>query len=190
MKKDELRKIYYQKRLLVDEIQRKKLIEKILQELKKLALANKYVSIYLPIERNNEIDTYPIIELIEKMGGKIVVPKSNFQTGIMTHFLFTKKTRLELNEFDIPEPINEKAVLNSQIDVVLLPLLIFDQFGHRIGYGKGFYDRFLSDCRADAIKIGLCDFSPVEQISPLLSSDIAMDFCITTDKFYAFKKDE
>ena len=190
MKKDELRKIYYQKRLLVDEIQRKKLMEKILQELKKLALANKYVSIYLPIERNNEIDTYPIIELIEKMGGKIVVPKSNFQTGIMTHFLLTKKTRLELNEFDIPEPINEKAVLNSQIDLVLVPLLIFDQFGHRVGYGKGFYDRFLSDCRADAIKIGLCDFSPVEQISPLLSSDIAMDFCVTTDKFYAFKKDE
>ena len=91
MKKDELRKIYYQKRLLVDEIQRKKLIEKILQELKKLALANKYVSVYLPIKRNNEIDTYPIIELIEKMGGKIVVPKSNFETGAMTHFLFTKK---------------------------------------------------------------------------------------------------
>ena len=64
MKKDELRKIYYQKRLLVDEIQRKKLMEKVLQELKKLTLADKYVSIYLPIERNNEIDTYPIIELI------------------------------------------------------------------------------------------------------------------------------
>ena len=190
MKKDELRKIYYQKRLIVDEIQRNKLIEKILEELKKLTLANKYVSIYLPIKRNNEIDTYPIIELIEKMGGKIVIPKSNFQTGVMTHFLFTKNTRLELNEFDIPEPINEKAVQNYQIDIVLLPLLIFDQFGHRVGYGKGFYDRFLSDCRADTIKIGLCDFSSVEEISHLLSSDIAMDFCITTDKLYTFKRDE
>jgi 5-formyltetrahydrofolate cyclo-ligase len=59
MKKEELRKIYYQKRLLVDEIQRKKLIKKILQELKKHTLVNKYVSIYLPIKRNNEIDTYP-----------------------------------------------------------------------------------------------------------------------------------
>ena len=145
MKKDELRKIYYQKRLLVDEIQRKKLIEKILQELKKLTLTNKYISIYLPIKRNNEIDTYPIIELIEKMGGKIVVPKSNFQTGVMTHFLFTKNTHLELNEFEIPEPINEKAIQNSQIDVVLLPLLIFDQVGHRVGYGKGYYDRFLKN---------------------------------------------
>ena len=96
MNKEDLRKIYYQKRLLVDEIQRKKLIEKILQELKKHTLVNKYVSIYLSIKRNNEIDTYPIIELIEKMGGKIVIPKSNFQTGVMTHFLFTKNTRLEL----------------------------------------------------------------------------------------------
>ncbi len=190
MKKDELRKIYYQKRLLVDEIQRKKLIKKVLQELKKLTLANKYVSIYLPIKRNNEIDTYPIIELIEKMGGKIVVPKSNFQTGTMTHFLFTKNTSLELNEFDIPEPINEKAVQNSQIDLVLVPLLIFDQFGHRVGYGKGFYDRFLGECRVDTIKIGLCDFSSVQQISPVLPSDIAMDFCITPTKLYAFKSDE
>ena len=190
MNKEDLRKIYYQKRLLVDEIQRKKLIEKIQEELKKFTLANKYVSIYLPIKRNNEIDTYPIIELIEKMGGKIVVPKSNFQTGVMTHFLFTKNTRLELNEFEIPEPINEKAVQNSQIDIVLLPLLIFNQVGHRVGYGKGFYDRFLSDCRADTIKIGLCDFSSVEEISPVLPSDIAMDFCITTDKLYTFKKDE
>lgn len=190
MKKDELRKIYYEKRLLVDEIQRKTLIKKILQELKKLTLTNKYVSIYLPIIKNNEIDTYPIITLIEKMGGKIVVPKSDFQTGIMTHFLFTKNTRLELNKFDIPEPLNEKAVQNSQIDIVLLPLLIFDQAGHRVGYGKGFYDRFIYDCRADTIKIGLCDFSSIEEISPLLSSDIAMDFCITPDKLYTFKKDE
>jgi 5-formyltetrahydrofolate cyclo-ligase len=190
MKKEELRKIYYQKRLLVDEIQRKKLIKKILQELKKHTLVNKYVSIYLPIKRNNEIDTYPIIELIEKMGGKIIVPKSNFQTGVMTHYLFTKKTRLKLNEFGIPEPIEEKAVQNSQIDIVLLPLLIFDQVGHRVGYGKGFYDRFLSDCRADTIKIGLCDFSSVEEISPVLASDIALDFCITMDKLYTFKKDE
>jgi 5-formyltetrahydrofolate cyclo-ligase len=104
--------------------------------------------------------------------------------------LFTKNTSLELNEFDIPEPINEKAVQNSQIDLVLVPLLIFDQFGHRVGYGKGFYDRFLSECRADTIKIGLCDFSSVQQISPVLPSDIAMDFCITPTKLYAFKSDE
>ena len=188
MKKDEIRKIFYQKRLLVGEFERKKLTENILLELKKHTLNNKYISIYLPIKKNNEIDTYPIIELIEKMGGKIVVPKSNFENCTMIQCLYNKGEDLKLNRFGIPELSNAQSIKNEEVDLVIIPLLAFDQGGQRVGYGKGFYDRFLKDCRVDSVKIGLSDFPPVEDIDDIQASDIALDLCITPTKIYRFKR--
>jgi 5-formyltetrahydrofolate cyclo-ligase len=55
-----------------------------------------------------------------------------------------------------------------------------------VGYGKGFYDRFLSDCRPHCIKIGLSFFEPEIDIVDVLESDIKLDYCVTPESVFTF----
>ena len=71
-----------------------------------------------------------------------------------------------------------------------MPLLCFDAAGHRVGYGKGFYDKFLSKCRPDCTKIGLSYFPPVEAIAATGGHDIMLDICVTPEKTYQFDKEK
>ena len=70
--------------------------------------------------------------------------------------------------------------------MVLVPLLAFDSKGYRVGYGKGFYDRFLKQCRNDCVKIGLSYFEPIDAINDAGEFDVPLDFCITPQKAYVF----
>jgi 5-formyltetrahydrofolate cyclo-ligase len=71
---------------------------------------------------------------------------------------------------------------------VLIPLLAFDRQGFRVGYGKGFYDRFLSLLSQKTIKIGLSNFAPVERIEDINKYDVKMDFCVTTEQVWHFSQ--
>jgi 5-formyltetrahydrofolate cyclo-ligase len=62
----------------------------------------------------------------------------------------------------------------------------FDKKGYRVGYGRGFYDRFLSRCRKDCIKVGFSYFEPVDEIEDVCSLDVKLNYCITHEKFYIF----
>ena len=104
----------------------------------------------------------------------------------MTHFLLTENTRFIKNDYGIPEPVNGLEVPVSKIDVVFVPLLAYDKKGNRVGYGKGFYDRFLKKCRPDVIKIGLSFFEPEEQIEDISLDDVKLDFCVTPYGVYGF----
>ncbi|RYZ27704.1 MAG: 5-formyltetrahydrofolate cyclo-ligase, partial [Chitinophagaceae bacterium] len=74
----------------------------------------------------------------------------------------------------------------KEIDLVVVPLLTFDKKGYRVGYGKGFYDRFLHQCKKDCIKIGLSYFDPIEAVDDANEFDVTLDFCITPQKAYVF----
>ena len=104
----------------------------------------------------------------------------------MTHFLLTDNTLIKQNTWGVPEPQNGLPVPNSEIDVVFIPLLAYDKKGHRVGYGKGFYDRFLSKCRPETIKVGLSFFEPEALIENLDPTDIPLDFCVTPHQVYRF----
>ena len=70
----------------------------------------------------------------------------------------------------------------SEVDVVLVPGLAFDEGGHRVGYGRGFYDRFLALCRPDCLKVGLSYFEPISQITDIHAGDIRLDLLITPER--------
>ena len=70
--------------------------------------------------------------------------------------------------------------------VVFIPLLAFDQKGNRVGYGKGFYDKFLEQCKPKTVKIGLSFFSTEEEISDIYKNDISLDYCVTPQTIYKF----
>lgn len=169
---------------------RQELTEEQIEE-KSLAIANRllsldiwdktYFHLFLSIERHKEIQTEFVLQILAGKDKEIVVSKSDFATGEMTHFLLTENTKFIKNDYGIPEPVNGLEVPVSKIDVVFVPLLAYDKKGNRVGYGKGFYDRFLKKCRPDVIKIGLSFFEPEEQIEDISLDDVKLDFCVTPD---------
>ncbi|WP_026461961.1 5-formyltetrahydrofolate cyclo-ligase [Adhaeribacter aquaticus] len=150
--------------------------------------AIKVLHVFLPIEKHNEVNTWYIIRKLQAAYPhiKIVVPVSNIADFSLTHFVLTPDTILKVNRWGIQEPEGAEEVDAHEIDMVLIPLLAFDLQGHRVGYGKGFYDRFLSACRPEVLKIGLSYEASIHQITDTHPDDIALDFAVTPTSVYSF----
>ncbi|CAM3468879.1 5-formyltetrahydrofolate cyclo-ligase [Flavobacterium longum] len=163
---------------------------------KSLAIANRLLAlpiwekeffhVFLPIAEMNEVDTEFILHILSGKDKHIVVSKSDFATRNMTHFLLTDGTKIKKNGYGIPEPVDGIEIDAKKLDVVVVPLLAFDDAGNRIGYGKGFYDKFLAKCRPDAVKIGLSFFEAVASWDDVFDSDVKLDYCVTPDRLYRF----
>lgn len=187
MLKSELRKKY---RLL-----REKLSAQEIEDLS-LAIANqlvklpiwdfRYFHVFMPIAEKKEVDTEFILHVLAGKDKETVVSKSDFENSCMTHFLLTDGTQFKKNAYGISEPVDGLEVPASKIDLVFVPLLAFDAQGHRVGYGKGFYDMFLSECSADSLKIGLSFFEAEDTIDDVWEGDIQLDYCITPKTVYKF----
>ena len=147
---------------------------------------HEFYHIFLSIIEHKEVNTDYLLNILSGKDKHIVISKSNFTTREMSHVLLTDNTKIKKNKWHIPEPINGIPIASQHIDVVFVPLLAFDLNGHRVGYGKGFYDRFLKNCKADTLKIGVSFFEAETQISDILESDITLDYCITPEKIYRF----
>jgi 5-formyltetrahydrofolate cyclo-ligase len=140
--------------------------------------------IFLPIINKKEINTEFILHILQGKDKSIMIPKVK-NNRAMSHILLQDNTALKLSKYGVPEPISGIEILPSKIDVVFVPLLAYDIKGNRLGYGKGFYDRFLEKCNSETIIIGLSLFEPEQEI-PSENSDIPLNFCITPTKIYAF----
>ena len=175
--------------------ERQKLIQEEIED-KSLAIANQllrmniwdklYYHLFLTIEEQKEINTEYILQVLAGKDKNIVLSKSDFETREMTHFLLTDNTRIKKNTYNVPEPVDGLEVPNAKIDVVFVPLLTYDKQGNRVGYGKGFYDNFLSKCKPETIKIGLSFFPPEEKIEDISESDVKLDFCVTPEEVFRF----
>ncbi|RKS00910.1 MULTISPECIES: 5-formyltetrahydrofolate cyclo-ligase [unclassified Flavobacterium] len=148
---------------------------------------NTYFHLFLTIEEQKEIDTEFVLQILAGKDKEIVVAKSNFETLEMTNYLLTDNTKFQKNEYNIYEPVDGIEVPTSKIDVVFVPLLAYDAKGNRVGYGKGFYDNFLSQCKEDVVKIGLSFFEPEDSIEDVSVIDIRLDYCITPMTLYSFR---
>jgi 5-formyltetrahydrofolate cyclo-ligase len=161
-----------------------------------LAIANKvlmlpfwkktYFHIFLPITEHKEVNTEFILHLLSGKDKEIVISKCDFETCHLVHFLLTDNTKIKKNQYNIPEPVDGLEVPTSKIDVVFVPLLAFDNAGHRVGYGKGFYDKFLTECKPETIKIGLSFFEAEEIIEDIFENDVKLDYCVTPNTVCRF----
>ncbi|MDU8884841.1 5-formyltetrahydrofolate cyclo-ligase [Yeosuana sp. MJ-SS3] len=187
MIKSEIRKKYKTLRNKLSEIEVDDLSFQIANSVLKLPIWQySYYHIFLTIEEKKEIITNYILSILSGKDKNIVVPKSDFSTGVMTNFLLTDNTTLKKNALDIPEPVDGIEVANHLIEVVFIPLLGFDKLGNRVGYGKGFYDKFLASCKPETIKIGLSFFEAEDSISEISTQDEKLDFCVTPKTIYTF----
>lgn len=188
MKKKELRQLYKNKRnALQDEIVTSD-STLIIMKLTDFILSNDFdhIHTFLTIKHHKEIDTAPFINTMWLNEKRLYASKSDREDYSMKHFNLTPETKLENNAWGIPEPTSGNSVEAKEIKVVVTPMLCFDMNGNRVGYGKGYYDRFFSSCAPEVIKIGLCLFDPIDKIEDTNEYDFPLDFVFTPNGFYAF----
>ncbi len=184
--KTSLRKKYNKLR---NNVSKNEIVEKSIQianQALKLPIWNQsYYHLFLTIEAKKEVQTDFILHILQGKDKSVVISKSNFETNEMDNFLLQENTALKISNYGIPEPVSGIVIEPELIDVVFVPLLAFDLSGNRVGYGKGFYDRFLAKCRSDAIFIGLSFFEAESKINTT-SDDIPLNYCVTPKKIYSF----
>ncbi len=187
MTKSELRKKYKSLRESLSENQIDHLSLQISNQLLQLPIWDfSFYHIFLSIEELQEVNTDCILNILAGKDKNTIISKSDFKTSSMTNYLLTDSTTIKKNAWNIPEPIDGIEISNDKIEVVFIPLLAFDKKGNRVGYGKGFYDKFLASCKPETIKIGLSFFEAEEYIEDIHSNDVRLNYCVTPQKTFQF----
>ena len=188
MNKSELRKIYLERRKNLSSFDGKQKSKQIADGFfNHFDLNNvRFLHCFTAIEKFNEIDTTFIFTRIwqEFPNIQTLVPRVNFEISEIENVKFTAETKLAQNIWQINEPEIGLNVEPKEIDIIIVPLICFDEKGFRVGYGKGFYDKLLKNCRSDCLKIGLSYFAPIEKISDVENFDVKLDFCVMPEKVW------
>ena len=188
LKKDVIRKEYAKKRQELSSLQFQEASSQLIQNTIELIKKNhpECIHCFLPIQSKDEINTAMIIQYCWENNIKVVVPVSNFDDGTLKTAEFSPHTKTKLTKHNIPEPMDPVWTKNNAIDLVITPLLAFDRKGYRVGYGKGFYDRFFASLSMETKKVGISLFGPCEAIENINEHDIPLTYCVTPNKVFTF----
>ena len=191
MKKKDIRHYYKEKRCQLSASQIEKMNDLMLIQFQKLAIEiPSLVMTYAPIDRFKEFNPQLITDYcyFKNPNAKFLYPVMDEVEGKdeLIAVMVDDETEFIKNDFGIYEPVEGEDVSPSEIDLIIVPLLGFDKKGYRVGYGKGYYDRLLEQCRTDCIKVGFSYFEPVENIEDVCQYDIPLNYCITHETIYSF----
>jgi 5-formyltetrahydrofolate cyclo-ligase len=189
MDKTELRKLYRAKRKHLSEKERETLSNQLTEQFLEFLAHHqdlKHIHVFLPIAKLNEVDTFGLVDKLLDKGMVLYTSVTDFKTESMQTIRLERPLEWAEDSYGIPVPHNYQNVDGNLIQLVLIPLLAYDLEGNRLGYGKGFYDRFLESLPQAVIKAGMSYFHPEETI-PEEEHDIRLDFCLTPDKIFEFK---
>jgi 5-formyltetrahydrofolate cyclo-ligase len=189
MLKKEARKIYNQKRQEIAYTDRLKWDDLILINFQTIEIPFlQSVFSFYPMEDRNEVNAFIITDYLHFRNPSLQIcyPKMDMKEPNMEAYACHADTIFQANEMNILEPLESEIVEPQDIDLVLVPLLVCDVKGNRVGYGKGYYDRYLSRCNPSCIKVGLSYFEPIASIKDADEFDVPLDFCITPQKAYVF----
>ena len=175
MNKSEIRKKILKIRKFNNNKNQKINFKSLMKILRKSKITGKVIGGYYPY--NYEVSSKEIFRKLEKYNYHLTLPKisKNYQ---MDFFQWSTKDPLEVNKYGIPEPVSDVMKLP---DILLVPLVAFDKDRNRIGYGGGFYDRYIKKLKIKKkiLTIGLAySFQKVKKI-PFTKHDIQLDFIIT-----------
>ncbi len=184
-KKDKLRNKFLMRRKQVGSDRREEMSRRITAHIVdwEIYLQAKTVHCFISIDKQMEIDTWPLIQKMAEDRKRIVVPRAIVDDTRLEHLLFRPGDPLEENKWGIPEPVQRRRVPVSELDLIFVPAVSIDRKKNRLGYGKGFYDRFLSE--ASACKAGLLFEDCVsESILPVEEHDEQLDAVVTEKSIF------
>jgi 5-formyltetrahydrofolate cyclo-ligase len=143
--------------------------------------------VYLPILSKKEINTLPFIYWIWQNypNIKLCVPIVS-QYNRIQNVELRPDTTLKKGSFGVSEPQNTAIIPQKEIQIILMPLVVADHNGNRIGYGKGHYDAFLENCLPSALRVGLSVFTPISPVIEAEPHDKPLDFLISYTQIHSF----
>lgn len=194
MDKISLRRHYKRKREDIPFCDRQKLNEKIDANFKsfidEIPASKKQqistINCFLNSDSKHEISTIGIINSCIEMNWQITVPVSNYEDCSIKAARFDSDTQIQKDQYGIPEPITPLFINEKDINLIVIPLLVADKKGFRVGYGKGMYDRFIPSCNQKAIKVGLSLFPTIDEIQGTDNYDQKLDYLITPEEIVQF----
>lgn len=189
MTKAELRTIYKQKRLDISSKEKLKLDDLLLLQLQTFNFDGiQTLLTYWPMANRAEPNTHLYSSYLRYVveGFQMAYPVSDFTSNTMSAKLIDENTIYTINSYGIAEPKQGININPIDIDLIFVPLLACDKQGYRVGYGKGFYDRFLNHCKEDVVLMGFSYFEPVDLICDTNEFDLSLNFCITPNEVYEF----
>lgn len=191
MKKEDIRVLYKEKRATLSLNLKSKMDDLLLIQFQQLAIdIPSLIMTYSPIKELNEFDPQIITDYcyFKNPGQHLFYPvmMERKKHPQIISVIVDDDTIFKTNKYGIEEPVEGIDMIPTEIDLIIVPLLCFDKKGNRVGYGKGYYDRFLKQCRKDCIKIGFSYFDPVEQVDDINKFDVKLDYGITPDTIYQF----
>ena len=180
-----LRSHYKKKRFSLTKQEVDHLSQRVCKQLDNLNIWKlKHYHIFISILKYNELDTSFIINKLKSKQKIIIVPK--ISNNELVHIAINDQTEFSINEYGIKEPNNGNSFIIQNLDLIFIPLLAYDLEGHRVGYGKGYYDRFLKLTNKSSLKIGLSFFDPINKIQDIDDNDVKLDYCITPTQVHKF----
>ena len=184
-KKSDLRQLFRNKRSKLSSQELYKASIQLFEHIKtnKLIEGN-LVMLYMSSQIHLELPTDILFSLSDHC--HVCVPKVIDKNGFMEAVMWDKNMPTSTNEWGIKEPLKEAYISPENIDAVVVPLLCFDTIGHRVGYGKGYYDRFLERCSKEVKTIGLSYFESVDKITDVEATDVPLDIVVTPKNIYRF----
>ena len=181
--------MYLDKRRSIDAHEKMKLDDLLLIQFQKMGFEDvTNVLSYWPLLEYNEPNTLLFTGYLRHLlpALQLAYPVSDFKQHTMDAVAVDATTVYRPNAYQIMEPVNGARLHPESLDMVLVPLIIYDQAGYRVGYGRGFYDRFLASCRPEVLKVGFSYFNPVAAIPGVHQFDLPLDYCITPHSIYEF----
>lgn len=150
-------------------------------EEKLLGLLDGFATVMVYVAKAPEVETMGLIAALNRRGVRVVVPIIERETHTLRLSYLPDPSVLVPSTFNVPEPIGRELPARPEdVEVVVLPMLAFDAEGNRLGYGAGYYDRFLC-CYPHPKKIGIAFSCQQMQSIPAEENDVKMD-CIVTEK--------
>jgi len=189
MTKAELRIMYREKRSLLSEADQVVLNQKLLQHFSTINFPSlRKVLSFCKHPLRAEPDTFLFTNWLQSMYPEVsfAYPVVEWEPGKMKAVVSEIDPPFPVSDWGIPEPVGKEIWLPDTIDLILVPLLVADAKGHRVGYGGGYYDRFLAKTRNDSLKIGIGFFEIIDSIADTADFDVPLDGCITPSGFYEF----
>ena len=159
----------------------------ILIQLQKLDWSHTHcIGNYYPIEKHNEPNSLLLAKYLNYIIPDLIITYPVVNKILGTMDFFTASDEMTTNEWGIAEPLAEKQIAHDQIDAFLVPLLGFDVLGHRVGFGKGYYDKYFENCKHPHKRIGISYFDPIPNIQDTHEFDVPLTHCITPWNSYEF----
>ncbi len=179
--KKELRKAYLEKRLSMDPALKKTMDERICNTLAGLVSYRYADNVLMYYPTKGEIDVLPLLENALKVGKRVALPRCD-ESGLpkMDYYFIEKTEDLENGVFGIPCPKTDLPVYSPETKgttIVLIPALAYDKKGYRLGYGKGYYDRYVDKSKMTTIGLTYSDFL-VDEL-PRGRFDVSVHFVVT-----------